>query len=104
MDTPWEGPHWSVSPHNFADEITIPPRPVQLHDVTLRDGEECADLAYSVDAKVRIAEALAQLGIRRTELFLTVPWLGGGGAGDHRPPAPARPIRNLGSGQDAAPA
>jgi isopropylmalate/homocitrate/citramalate synthase len=62
-----------VSPHNFADEIAIPPRPVQLHDVTLRDGEECADLAYSVDAKVRIAEALAQLGVRRTELFLTVP-------------------------------
>ncbi len=34
----------------------------------------CADLAYSVDDKVRIAEALAQeLGVRRTELFLTVP-------------------------------
>jgi len=73
MDTQWEGPHWSVSPHNFAEEIAIPPRPVQLHDVTLRDGEECADLAYSVDAKVRIAEALALLGVRRTELFLTVP-------------------------------
>lgn len=73
MSTPWEGPHWSVSPHNFADEIAISPRPVQLHDVTLRDGEECADLAYSVDDKVRIAEALAQLGVRRTELFLTVP-------------------------------
>jgi len=72
-ETPWEGPHWSVSPHNFADEIAIPPRSVQLHDVTLRDGEECADLAYSVDAKVRIAEALALLGVRRTELFLTVP-------------------------------
>ena len=73
MAEPWEGAHWSVSPHNFAAEIAIPPRPVQLHDVTLRDGEECADLAYSVDDKVRIAEALAHLGVRRTELFLTVP-------------------------------
>ncbi len=73
MNAAWEGPHWSVSPHNFAEEIAIPPRPVQLHDVTLRDGEECADLAYTVDAKVQIAEALAQLGIKRTELFLTVP-------------------------------
>ena len=73
MTEPWEGAHWSVSPHNFAAEIAPPGRPVQLHDVTLRDGEECADLAYSVDDKVRIAEALARLGIRRTELFLTVP-------------------------------
>jgi isopropylmalate/homocitrate/citramalate synthase len=71
--TPWEGKHWSVSPHNFAEPIAIPPRPVQLHDVTIRDGEECADLVYTVDDKVRIAEALAQLGVRRTELFLTVP-------------------------------
>ncbi len=73
MAAPWEGAHWSVSPHNFAAEIAPPGRPVQLHDVTLRDGEECADLAYSVDDKVRIAEALARLGVRRTELFLTVP-------------------------------
>ena len=70
---PWEGSHWSVSPHNFAGEIAPPGHPVQLHDVTLRDGEECADLAYSVDDKVRIAEALARLGLKRVELFLTVP-------------------------------
>lgn len=70
---PWEGRGWSVSPHNFAEGIAVPPRPVQLHDVTLRDGEECADLVYTVDDKVRIAEALAHLGVRRTELFLTVP-------------------------------
>lgn len=70
---PWDGPGWSVSRHNFADEIAPPGRPVQLHDVTLRDGEECADLAYTVDDKVRIAEALARLGLKRVELFLTVP-------------------------------
>ena len=70
---PWEGPRWSVSPNNFDPEIAPPGRPVQLHDVTLRDGEECADLAYTVEDKVRIAEALATLGVKRTELFLTVP-------------------------------
>lgn len=73
MSVRWEGPRWSVSPNNFAPEIALPPRPVQLHDVTMRDGEECADLAYTVEDKVRIAEALAALGITRTELFLTVP-------------------------------
>lgn len=70
---PWEGRGWSVSPHNFAEAVAVPPHPVHLHDVTLRDGEECADLVYTVDDKVRIAEALAHLGVRRTELFLTVP-------------------------------
>jgi isopropylmalate/homocitrate/citramalate synthase len=70
---PWRGPHWYTSPHNWAPEVAIPPRPVALHDVTLRDGEECADLAWTVEDKVAIAEALAALGLRRTELFLTVP-------------------------------
>ena len=72
-DAPWEAARWSVSPHNFADEIATNGRPVELHDITLRDGEECADLVFTVDDKVRIAEALALLGLKRVELFLTVP-------------------------------
>ena len=75
-ETPWMGAHWAASQHNFHPAIAIPPRPVALHDITLRDGEECADLAYTVEGKIQIAEALARLGIRRMELFLTVPgWL-----------------------------
>lgn len=73
---PWLTDHWAASHHNFAPEIAVPPRPVELHDITVRDGEECAGLAFSVQDKVRIAEALARVGIRRMELFLTVPgWL-----------------------------
>jgi isopropylmalate/homocitrate/citramalate synthase len=68
--------HWAASPHNFAAEIAIPPHSVALHDLTVRDGEECADLAFNVEDKVRIAEALVRAGITRMELFLTVPgWL-----------------------------
>ena len=75
-DQPWESDHWSVSPHNFDPNVIVEPHHVELHDITIRDGEECADLAYNVDDKVRIAEALATVGVRRTELFLTVPgWL-----------------------------
>jgi isopropylmalate/homocitrate/citramalate synthase len=75
-ETPWMGAHWAASQHNFHPAIAIPPRPVALHDITLRDGEECADLAYTVEGKIQIAAALARLGIRRMELFLTVPgWL-----------------------------
>jgi HMGL-like len=70
---PWVGPHWSVSPHNFDPAVAVPPRPVQLHDITVRDGEECADVAFTVADKVRFAEALAEAGVRRLELFPTVP-------------------------------
>ena len=74
--TPWRTPHWFCSPHNFEPTIPVPPHGVELHDITVRDGEECADVAFTVDDKVRIAEALALVGIKRMELFLTVPgWL-----------------------------
>ncbi|MBI2939211.1 MAG: hypothetical protein HYY04_02135 [Chloroflexi bacterium] len=75
-EQPWLTPYWAASQHNFDPAIAVPPRRVALHDITVRDGEECADLAFSVADKVRIAEALARAGIRRMELFLTVPgWL-----------------------------
>jgi len=72
-DEPWRGPAWAASRHNFDPAIAVPSRPVILHDLTLRDGEEAADLAFTTADKVRIAEALARLGIKRTEVFLTVP-------------------------------
>lgn len=73
---PWENEHWVCSRYNFEPSLTVPPHPVALHDITVRDGEECADVAISVEGKVRIAEALAAVGVRRMELFLTVPgWL-----------------------------
>jgi isopropylmalate/homocitrate/citramalate synthase len=73
---PWLTDHWAASQHNFDPAIAVPAHPVVLHDITVRDGEESADLAFSVEDKIRIAEALARVGIRRMELFLTVPgWL-----------------------------
>jgi 2-isopropylmalate synthase len=70
---PWLTDRWAASQHNFDPAIAVAARPVKLHDLTIRDGEECADLAFTTAGKVRIAEALARLGIRRTEVFLTVP-------------------------------
>ena len=73
---PWLTDRWAASQYNFDPAIAVPAHPVVLHDITLRDGEESADLAFSVEDKVRIAEALARVGVRRMELFLTVPgWL-----------------------------
>jgi isopropylmalate/homocitrate/citramalate synthase len=70
---PWLTSHWAASRHNFDPAIAVPARPVTLHDLTIRDGEECADLAFTTADKIRIAESLARLGIKRTEVFLTVP-------------------------------
>jgi isopropylmalate/homocitrate/citramalate synthase len=70
---PWLGEHWAASQHNFDPSIAVPNHPVELHDITVRDGEESADLAFSVEDKVRIAEALERIGVPRMELFLTVP-------------------------------
>lgn len=73
---PWLAQQWAASQHNFAPEIAVPARLVAIHDITVRDGEEAADLAFNVEDKVRIAEALVRLGVRRMEVFLTVPgWL-----------------------------
>jgi isopropylmalate/homocitrate/citramalate synthase len=71
--TPWLTRYWAASQHNFDPAIAVPPRPVKLHDLTIRDGEESADLAFTTADKLRIAEMLARVGIRRTEVFLTVP-------------------------------
>ena len=65
MTEPWEGAHWSVSPHNFAAEIAIPPRPVQLHDVTLRDGEEIF-LDEMTVAELEVALGRPVLVVERT--------------------------------------
>ena len=70
---PWNNPRWVTSRHNFAPEIAVQPRPVKLHDLTIRDGEESADLSFTTADKIRIAESLSLLGIKRTEIFLTVP-------------------------------
>src|SRR6266851_3729674 len=65
---PWKTDRWFVSPWNFAEEVTAElrfARRVLIHDVTLRDGERQAGVVFTKDDKVRIAEALAEAGVRR---------------------------------------
>jgi isopropylmalate/homocitrate/citramalate synthase len=40
---------------------------LQIHDVTLREGEQAADVNFSVGEKMRILEKLANAGITRTQ-------------------------------------
>lgn len=70
---PWHTDSWFTSPWNHAADVTselaFPPS-IQIHDVTLRDGEQQAGVTFTADDKVRIAEALAQAGVHRIEAGL----------------------------------
>jgi isopropylmalate/homocitrate/citramalate synthase len=74
-DTPWKSEDWFTSPWNFAPEVTKDwkfPDNIRIHDVTLRDGEQQAGLAFNFDDKIRIAEGLAEVGVQRIEAGMPV--------------------------------
>ena len=61
---------WWVSPYNFADEVTDSfdlPKKVEIHDSTLRDGEQTPGVVFSREDKIRIARQLDEVGIERIE-------------------------------------
>lgn len=72
-NSPWKTSNWFSSPWNFSpearDDLT-PPIALQVHDVTLRDGEQQSGVVFTADEKVRIAEALAEAGVHRIEAGL----------------------------------
>src|SRR5438132_13892484 len=61
---------WWVSPFNVTDQVrrsfSLPAR-VQIHDATLRDGEQTPGVVFSVADKIAIAKALAGIGVDRIE-------------------------------------
>jgi len=75
MASMWRTENWYVSPYNWAPEaaegLSRPAR-VEVHDGTLRDGEESAGVVIDKAAKLRIAKALDEVGVRRIEAGLTI--------------------------------
>lgn len=69
-ETHFEDGKWWVSPYNFVPEVrkslTLPPK-VQIHDATLRDGEQTPGVVFSVDDKIRIATKMDEIGVDRIE-------------------------------------
>ena len=69
----WKTDKWFSSPWNYLPEITEQftlPEKVQVHDVTLRDGEQQAGVELRWEEKLAIAEALAEAGVHRIEAGL----------------------------------
>lgn len=72
-DTPWRTDRWHTSPWNHDASVVASqtfPENLQIHDVTLRDGEQHAGVEFTADEKIRIAEELDGIGVHRIEAGL----------------------------------
>ncbi|MBU1205532.1 MAG: pyruvate carboxyltransferase [Proteobacteria bacterium] len=72
MKQPWKTEKWFVSPWNYEPVVTSkfqfpPAKEIKIHDITLRDGEQQAGIAYTLEDKMKIAKALAEAGVHRIE-------------------------------------
>jgi len=69
-ETHLEDGKWWVSPYNFEADVrgglNLPPK-VEIHDATLRDGEQTPGVVFSIDDKIEIATKLDELGVERIE-------------------------------------
>jgi hypothetical protein len=60
--------NWWISHYNFHEDVlkTLElPEKVEIHDATLRDGEQTPGVVMSVEDKVAIAAKLDEIGIDR---------------------------------------
>jgi isopropylmalate/homocitrate/citramalate synthase len=61
---------WWVSPFNVKPEVTAEfelPEKVEIHDATLRDGEQTPGVVMSPADKIAIAEKMSEVGVDRIE-------------------------------------
>jgi methanogen homocitrate synthase len=61
---------WWVSPYNFHEDVSGRydlPEKVEIHDATLRDGEQTPGVVFRKEDKVRIAQKLDEVGVQRIE-------------------------------------
>ena len=61
---------WWASPYNEKEEVqkaALPHKQIELHDATLRDGEQTPGVVFTTKEKVEIAEKLVAAGVTRIE-------------------------------------
>ena len=68
---PWETENYFVSFYNYLDEVRNQypdlPKKVKFHDITLRDGEQQANIIFRKEEKLKIATMLSEAGVDRIE-------------------------------------
>lgn len=70
MSEQWKSSNYFVSPCDYAPEAVKDfhfPQKLEIHDVTLRDGEQQPGVAFTKEDKVAIAKMLAEVGVHRIE-------------------------------------
>ena len=70
MNEKWKAENYFVSPSNFEDKATRDFRfseSLEIHDVTLRDGEQQPGVAFTKQDKIEIAKMLSEIGVHRIE-------------------------------------
>lgn len=70
MQSRWNNENWLVSNFNYKKEVRDQlnlPKKVELHDATLRDGEQTAGIVMSRGEKIEIARKLGESGVHRIE-------------------------------------
>jgi 2-isopropylmalate synthase len=69
---PWlTDKHW-VTQHNYLDEVRSQfdlPEEVRIHEVTLREAEQAPHVVLRPEEKLRIYEALDEMGVYSVEIF-----------------------------------
>jgi len=66
----WANEDWWVSPYNWEEEVRNSLNlsdTIQIHDATLRDGEQTPGVVFRKEDKVEIARRLAEIGVDRIE-------------------------------------
>ncbi len=74
-DKKYYGEDWWVSPYNVTANEGLKgklPKKVQIHDVTLRDGEQTPGIVFNKEDKVNISRALSEMGVHRIEVGMPV--------------------------------
>ncbi len=68
----WFTDKYWVTPYNWLPEVRgqfhLPER-VEIHDATIREGQQTPGVAFRKDEQLRIAEALDELGVARIEVI-----------------------------------
>ena len=70
MTEKWMTNNYFVSPCNFEPEVVEQfqfPKSLEIHDVTLRDGEQQPGVVFTKQDKIKIAKMLSEAGVHRIE-------------------------------------